>query len=105
MSADERIGVGLARLYARSQLDRRVGRQVTTEKEMACRTEMESEEAWRYYLERATEQEAYDALREVLRLAQNFALQHKPTSNRMHKMFDAGTALYAERFGCEWVPF
>jgi hypothetical protein len=85
--------------------DRRVGRHVTTEEEMACRTEFESEEAWRYYLDRATEQEAYDALGEVLRLAGNFAHKHKATSKRMHKMFDAGAAIYADRFGREWAPF
>ena len=72
---------------------------------MACRTELESEEAWRHYLERAPEREAYAALDEVLRLAQNFAHQHKPTSARLHQMFDAGAALYADRFGREWVPF
>lgn len=72
---------------------------------MTCRTEYESEEVWRYYLDRATEQEAYDALGDVLRLARNFAHQHKPTSDRMNKMFDSGAMLYAERFGREWVPF
>lgn len=72
---------------------------------MACRSEMGTEEAWAYYIQRATEQEAYDALGEILRLARNFEIQHKPTGDRMHKMFDAGSAIYAERFGSEWVPF
>lgn len=72
---------------------------------MACRTELESEEAWLYYLDRATEQEAYDALGEVLRLAYNFEYKHKPTSERLHKMFDSGAAIYSERFRREWVPF
>ena len=66
---------------------------------------MQSEEAWSYYLNHAPEQEAYDAIREVLKLALNFESKHKPTSKRMHKMFDAGAAIYAERFGSEWVPF
>jgi len=72
---------------------------------MACRTELESEEAWRYYLERTTEQEASDALGDVLRLAHNFAHRHKPTSDRMYKMFDTGAVIYAGRFEREWVPF
>ena len=72
---------------------------------MACRAEIESEDIWRYYLERASEKEAYDAIDEVLRLALVFENQHKPSSVRMHKMFEAGASLYAERFGTEWVPF
>jgi hypothetical protein len=72
---------------------------------MACRSEMESEEAWNDYLHQAEEREAYAAIGEVLRLARNFERQHKPTSDRMHKMFDTGAAIYAERFGSEWVPF
>ena len=72
---------------------------------MTCRSEMESEEAWSYYLHQAEEKDAYDAIGEVLRLARNFESQHKPTSERMHKMFDAGSAIYSERFGSEWVPF
>ena len=72
---------------------------------MACRTELESEDAWRYYIERASEQDAYDSIGEVLRLAHNFARQHKPTGERMSRMFDVGTQIYAARFGHEWVPF
>lgn len=72
---------------------------------MVCRTEIESEEAWSDYINHAPEEEAYKALGEVLMLARNFESQHKPTSDRMHKMFDVGAAIYAERFGSEWVPF
>ena len=70
-----------------------------------CRSEMESEEAWSDYIHKATELEAHDAIYEVLMLARNFERKHKPTSDRMHKMFDAGVAIYAERFGSEWAPF
>lgn len=71
---------------------------------MACRVEMETEEAWRCFLSRATQEEAYEALDEMGRLARNFALQHKPTGARMSGMLDAGMDIYAERFGEPWVP-
>lgn len=72
---------------------------------MACRSEFESEEAWGAFLEKETEPEAYDALGEVLDLAQSFARYGKATSDRMHRFLDLGEAIYAKRFGREWVPF
>jgi len=70
-----------------------------------CRSEMDSEEAWSDYLHRADEKEAHDAIGEVLMFARHFERKHAPWGDRMHKMFDAGAAIYAERFGSEWVPF
>lgn len=72
---------------------------------MGCRTELKSEEAWRYYLERATEQEAYGAIDGVSRLVQTFTHRHKPSGDRLRKFFYVGVEVYAERFGQEWVPF
>ena len=72
---------------------------------MVCRAEMESEEAWSDYLHKASEPEAHDAIYEAHMLARNFEHKHKPTSDRIHKMVEAGEAIYAERFGSEWAPF
>ena len=77
----------------------------TKEMNMTCRIELESEDLWREYLNLATEDEADAALLEVLMFAKNFADRHKPTSERMYKMFDSGTAIYAERFQREWPLF
>jgi len=70
---------------------------------MTCRTE--SEEAWDYYMRHVGEPEAYDALRKVLNLERSFKARHEPSGDRVGKMFEAGAAIYAERFGNEWVPF
>lgn len=72
---------------------------------VACRSETQSEEACSYYIKHAPEQAAYKAIGEVLTLARNFESKHQPTNARLHRMFDAGAAIYAERFGSEWVPF
>lgn len=72
---------------------------------MECTPEMESIEAWRAFLNRATEQEAYDAIEQSLHLARSFAKSAPTTSKRLRKFFDEGAAIYAERFGDEWLPF
>jgi hypothetical protein len=72
---------------------------------MTCKPELESEEAWRAFLEKASELEAWEALSDVLRLARRYAKRSEKTSRRLDKLFESGAAIYAERFGKEWVPF
>jgi hypothetical protein len=69
---------------------------------MKCRPELDSEEAWRAFLESADEQQCYDALHKVFTLAHSFAGEPK---QRLLKFFEDGDAIYTRRFGSCWAPF
>lgn len=70
-----------------------------------CRPEFESKKAWRRFLEMAAEQEADDALGEVLRLTRLSEQYGKAARRRLRTFFDDGAAIYAKRFGRDWLPF
>jgi hypothetical protein len=57
---------------------------------MKCRPELDSEEAWRAFLESADEQQCYDALDKVFTLAHSFAGEPK---QRLLKFFEDGDAI------------
>lgn len=66
---------------------------------------IDSETAWRDYLAQATEQEANDAIDELAWLFPSFARYGKVMNERLRKFFDDGCAIYAKRFGRDWLPF
>lgn len=72
---------------------------------MTCRQELESREEWRAYLERVAEKEAWDAIYQVWHLANSSKRYGKNTEKRMQELVNDGVSIYAERFGCEWIPF